>query len=121
MNSEDNPSRRKALQKLALIPIGAVAAIVGAGSLAYIFTRQKSISIKVQYAGMSLVIQQTSETVKIQSPAKLSDLENVLWKEHPALQTMESMQVLVNGIGASGDPDLKDGDEVVLISLMAGG
>ncbi|MGA2876910.1 MAG: hypothetical protein ABSE82_15430, partial [Nitrososphaerales archaeon] len=117
MTSDGNKSRRTALQKMILLPIGAAVAIVGAGSLAYYFAKPKHITIDIQYAGMSSVMQQSTETVKIQSPAKLSDLENILWKEHPVLQTMESMQVLVDGTGAYGDPDLRDGEQVVFIAL----
>ena len=70
---------------------------------------------------MTYVVQQTSEIVKLTAPAKLSDLEDILWETHPALQTMEDMQVLVNGTSPFGDPSLKNEDEVDFIALMAGG
>ena len=118
---EDKSSRRVALQKLVVLPIGAAVAIIGGGSLAYFLTRPSFMNIKVQYVGMTDVIEESEETIKLQSPAKLSDLETILWRSHPALQTMVSMQVLINGTGAFGNPELKRSDEVVLIALMAGG
>jgi len=109
------------LRKIVVIPIGIAVALAGSGSLVYILTRKQIVSIKVRYVGMTNFIEETNETIKLTSPAKLSDLENVLWKSHPALQTMESMQVLINGTGAYGNPNLKDEDNVDLIALMAGG
>lgn len=103
-----------------VLPIGAAAVVLGIGGYEY-FTRPSYVSIKVQYVGMSSIIQPSSETLNLQSPAKLSDLEDVAWKLHAALQTMYAMQVLVNGTAADGNPTLKSGDEVEFLALMAGG
>jgi hypothetical protein len=59
---------------------------------------------------MTKVLEVTAKSVKIKSPTKLSDLETILWKEDPVLQTMKGMQVLINGVAASGDPELKNKD-----------
>lgn len=129
---EEKLTRRKALQKLLILPVGAAAAVIGAGGLASVLSRptfqatsgrhdRQFIDINVRYMGMSNFIEKTSETVRIQSPAKLSNLEGILWKENPALQGMALMQVLINGTGVSGDPDLINGDNVVLIAPLVGG
>lgn len=120
MSSEENPPRRQALQKLILVSIGAIAVLLGVGGYEY-STRPSYISIQVQYAGMSTYIPITAETLKVKSPAKLSNLEAIAWRLHPALQTMPAMQVLLNGTAADGNPELKEGDLVVFLSLMAGG
>ena len=120
MKSEESPSRRKALQKLVVLPIGVAAAVAGVGSFVRLFGKP-TFTINVIFVQMSEIIEQKSETLQIQSPAKLSDLENVLWKEHPGLQSEPSIKVLINGIGISGDPDLANEDEVTLIKLQVGG
>ena len=81
-----------------------------------------SINVTVLFVEMApSIIQPTSNTVAVQYPARFSDLEVVLWRTYPVLQTMPPMQVLINGVSLDGDPDLNDGDEVVFIPLMAGG
>ena len=81
-----------------------------------------SINVTVLFVDMApSIIQPTSNTVTVQYPARFSDLEVVLWRTYPVLQTMPAMQVLINGVSLDGDPDLNDGDEVVFIPLMAGG
>lgn len=84
--------------------------------------RRGYISVQVQYAGMTSVIDTTSETLKLKSPAALSDLENLLWQLHPALQTLQWFQVLLNGAAApAGNPGLNEGDVVVFLTRMGGG
>jgi molybdopterin converting factor small subunit len=70
---------------------------------------------------MSSVIDTTSETIGLKSPATLADLENILWQLHPALQTLQWFQVLLNGTAAAGNPDLSNDDVVVFLTRMGGG
>jgi len=79
------------------------------------------VNVQVQYAGMTSVIDTTSETMQLNSPSTLADLENILWQLHPALQSMQWIQVLLNGTAAAGNPDLNDGDVVVFLTRMGGG
>lgn len=79
------------------------------------------VNVQVQYAGMSSVIDTASETMQLNSPSTLADLENILWQLHPALQSMQWFQVLINGTAAAGNPNLNDGDVVVFLTRMGGG
>ncbi len=114
------------------MPVGAAAAVVGVGSLANVLSRptlqaisgrndRQFIDVNVRYVGMSDFLEKTSETVRIQSPSKLSDLEGILRKDNPALQAMALMQVLINGTGVSGDPYLMNEDDIVFIATLVGG
>lgn len=80
-----------------------------------------SISIKVVYAGMTNALGTSEETVLVPPSTTLSGLVSRVCEEHPVLQSMASMQILLNGTAPGGDPVLSNGDEVIILSTMAGG
>jgi len=81
------------------------------------------ISVRVVYFGMPLAATGTKkETVELTSPAYLSDLKNELVQMHPGLGNMlSSMLFLVDGVSATGNPQLEDNYEVDILALGVGG
>ena len=55
------------------------------------------------------------------SVATLSDLVTEVCKRHPVIETMPSMQVILNGVAPGGNPLLTNGDQVVFLSTFTGG
>ena len=81
------------------------------------------ISVRVVYFGMPLTVTGTKkETVKLNSPAYLSDLKDALTILHPDLKKMlPTMLFLVDGQSAIGNPQLEDNWEVDILALGVGG
>ena len=112
-------SRRRVLQKLVILPIAATAVFVGVSRF---FTNGASnINVEVDYSIATAQIEPNPESVQLRSPATLFDLKEVLWNRHPALQSAGTVQVFINGESASGNPQLKEGDKLVLLSNFPGG
>ena len=111
-------SRRGALLKLILLPIGAAVALFGFER----FSQSNSyVSIKVQYAVASAQIEPNPEELQIKSPATLYALKRILWDRHPALQSVDTIQVFLNGNSVEGNPDLREGDKLVFLAQYPGG
>jgi len=141
--SLSKPTRREALGKILLTITGTSVAVLGAGGLLVFLSQnhqpqsstnkspspsvqpdssaQLFLIIKVHYVGMANLIGSSMENMQISAPASLSKLIKEVWQEHPALQTMSSMQILLNGTAPQGNPMLKDGDIVAFIATMVGG
>ena len=86
-------------------------------------SNQAEISIRVVYFGMPTSITGTKqETVRLSSPAYLSDFKTAITVLHPALKAMlPSMLILVDGISAIGNPPLQDRCEIDVLAAAAGG
>jgi hypothetical protein len=62
------------------------------------------------------------ETVELAYPAYLSNLKNALVELHPDLKGMfPSMLLLINGVSATGNPQLESNSEVDILAFAAGG
>lgn len=69
-----------------------------------------------QYANIS------DEKFVVQSPAILRDVLNTVAVRHPSMaQMMPTMLILLNGVSAKPSATLRDGDDVQLTLLSAGG
>ena len=80
------------------------------------------LSVKVVYLQMAQYVELRDEYFVLQSTVTLKDLLVDVAKRHPSLATMmTSMWILVNGTPARSTTPLKDGDEVDLVPLVAGG
>ena len=80
------------------------------------------LSVKVVYVQMAQYISTSDEYFVLQSPATLRGLLNNIAERHSSLTTMmANMWVLINGAPAKLSAPLKDGDEVDLVPLVAGG
>ena len=80
------------------------------------------LSVKVVYVQMAQYISTSDEYFVLQSPATLRDLLNNIAERHSSLTTMmANMWILINGAPAKLSAPLKDGDEVDLVPLVAGG
>jgi molybdopterin converting factor small subunit len=139
----EKPTRREALGKMLLITAGASAGLLGASGLLVFLSQghqaqssankrpspsaqpashaQLFLNIKVYYVGMANLIGTSMENLQISAPASLSELIAKVCQEHPAFQTMSSMQILLNGMAAQGNPILKNGDTVAIMTTMVGG
>lgn len=140
MSLDTKSTRREALRRMLFIAGGASVAILGASGLVIFLSRSPDtqqapkataavqavdetspLSIKVFYAGMANTIGVSEETLQVAPSTTLSDLVSDVCEEHPLLQAMPSMQVLLNGAAPGGDPVLSSGDEVVILATMVGG
>ena len=81
------------------------------------------IGVRVVYFGMPLAATGVKkETVELDSPAFLSNLQGALTELHPSLKSMlPSMVFLVDGVSATGDVQLENDVEVDILAVMAGG
>jgi len=81
------------------------------------------IGVRVVYFGMPPTVTGTKkESLQLASPAYLSNLEDALTLMHPGLKGMfRSMLILVDGVSANGNPQLKDDCEVDILAFGAGG
>ena len=80
------------------------------------------LSVKVVYLQMSQYISTSDEYFVLQSPATLRNLLNNITERHPSLtMMMTNMWILINGSPSNPSASLKDGDEVDLVPLVAGG
>jgi len=71
---------------------------------------------------MAQYIKTSDEFIVLQNPTTLQDLLNSVTERHPSVAAMMmSMWILINGVPAKPTAPLKDGDEVDLIPLVAGG
>jgi len=84
---------------------------------------QSVTTVRVVYFGMPLVATGTKkEEFTLGNPAYLSDLKAALVASHPGLKSMlPSMIYLVDGVSASGNPQLQDDVEVDILAQAAGG
>lgn len=140
MSLDDKSTRREALRRVVLIAGGASVGMLGASGLVIFLSRSlvtpqapkattavqtvdktSPLSIKVVYAGMANTIGISEETVQVPPSTTLSDLISDVCEKHPVLQSMPSMQILLNGTAPGGDPTLSSGDEVVFLATWAGG
>ena len=82
-----------------------------------------NVTIKVVYFGMSYQMTGTKEEYfTLQTPAFLQDLISLIDQKHVVFATMlPTMQVVVDGVPAQGNPQLQDKNEVDFIPLFAGG
>ena len=80
------------------------------------------LSVKVVYLQMAQYISTSDEYFVLQSPATLRNLLNSITERHPSVtMVMTNMWILVNGAPSNPNASLKDGDEVDLVPLVAGG
>jgi len=80
------------------------------------------LSVKVVYLQMAQYISTGDEYFVLQSPATLRNLLNNIAERHPSLtMMMTNMWILINGAPSNPNASLKDGDEVDLVPLVAGG
>jgi molybdopterin converting factor small subunit len=81
------------------------------------------IGVKVVYLLMAQYIETGEEYFTLPSPATVSNLLGDVLGKHPALsEMMTSMQILINGSPAINlRANLKDGDEVDFLPVVAGG
>jgi len=81
------------------------------------------ISVRVVYFGMpAAVTGAKQETVELDSPACLTDLERSLAVSHPGLRDMlPTMLFLVDGSTANGSTPLRQNCEVDVLAAAAGG
>ena len=103
---------------------GLVRASASAGSDKSTAEVQTTFSrIKVRYIQMSDVISGVDqEYYVLPNPANFNQLLTVVCSAHPILSgMMPNMVVLVDGLAAKTDSRLKDGDEVDIFPMMAGG
>ena len=71
---------------------------------------------------MAEYVSTSSEYFVLENPATLRDLLNNVAERHPSIKMMmANMWILVNGTPAKLNDPLKDGEEVDLIPLVAGG
>jgi molybdopterin converting factor small subunit len=82
-----------------------------------------SVRIKVKYFQMASALPDArKEYYNLRSPATFSQLRADMVDEHPVLAGMlPNMLILVNGVVATADTPLSDGDEVDFIPAIAGG
>ena len=82
-----------------------------------------SLKVKVSYFQMGEYIDVSEEYFDLQAPASLRNLLTVVSQKHPLLspQMMNTMMILVDGAPTKANVLLKDGDEVDLVPLAAGG
>ena len=81
------------------------------------------LRVRVVYFQMGQYVRVNDEYFSIRSPACVRDLLNNVMMRHPAIspQMISSMWVLLDGTPSKTSASLKDGDEVDLIPLVAGG
>jgi len=84
---------------------------------------QGGTTVFVVYFGMPLASTGTKkETFMMGNPAYLSDLKAALVSSHPNLKPMlPSMIFLVDGVSATGNPQLQNNVEVDILAQAAGG
>ena len=137
-----NPSRRRALRLLAVGAAGIGMALLGsevvfnskptkspeqsatlanateAGAI-----QASSIRVKVRYFQMTNVLPGLQvEYFVLAAPAEYRQLLAAVVEKHPAISGMTpTMLVLVNGVVASSETRLNDGDEVDMIPTVSGG
>lgn len=141
-----DPSRRKALKVLSAIAIGGCIVFLGSGLLpasrsgltgqtqskAYASAastvsargnQAKYLRVKVRYFQMSSTLPGISEEYFVlPDPANYGDLLHTVTAAHPVLATMlPSMLILVDGVVAKGEMQMRDGDEADFIPVMSGG
>jgi len=141
-----DPSRRRALKAIAFVAVGGCVAFLASGLLSLpgadsgsqkeVAASESQVStqgsangqsgytrVKVRYFEMSAPLPGlTQEYFVLQSPATYSGLQNAVVAAHPALASMmSSMLVLVDGLIATSDTPLQDGDEVDFVPAIAGG
>ncbi len=130
-------TRREALGKMVIITAGASVALLGTKGLLIFLSQnhqpqsgtdkspplsaQLFLNVEVYYLGMAGVIGSSMENMQISAPSSLSQLITEVCQEHPALETMHSMQILLNGTPPQGNPMLKNGDTVAFLGSMTGG
>lgn len=141
--SQSKPTRRKALGMMLIAASASVGFLGTSGLLIFLRNDRPSrskdvtlpdantqqppvasetmLSITVSYVGMTSLVGTTKQNIEIPAPAHLSDVISELCKEHPILQTMTSMQILLNGVAPEGNPMLRNGDQVALLAVMVGG
>ena len=139
--STDSVERRTAIKKIALVGAGvAVFAFGGLGLLQLPGGKStpKTVAssntpttnssppldtIKVAYFGMATQSTGTSvEYLNLPSPVHLENVISVLKEKHVVLVAMlPSMQILINGTPAEGNPELEDHSEIDFIPVFAGG
>jgi len=141
-----NPSRRHLLRLVAVAAVGGGIALVGSsvlfGSKALPGGSNRaaspelqgdtegmggsssaSVKVKVEYFQMANALPGIREEYfTLGSPAQFSQLLAAVVDEHPVISgMMPSMLVLVDGVVATADTPLKNGDEVDLIPAITGG
>jgi molybdopterin converting factor small subunit len=80
------------------------------------------LTVKVVYFQMAQYVNTGAEYFVLQAPATLRDLLTNVAERHPSLTSMiPNMWILMNGAPAKLSAPLKDGEEVDLIPLVAGG
>lgn len=128
-------TRRRMLRYIGFAAVGA-AVVIGAGSVLRkpssasgtaelssetTKTARRLISVQAQYLQMP-TITPSEEYFVLKSPAKYSDLLPLIFQRHPQLQPMiPTMMVFIDGYYAQASTELKDGDEVYFVPVMAGG
>jgi len=82
-----------------------------------------TLRVRVVYFQMGQYVRVNDEYFSIRSPACVRDLLNKVMMRYPAIspQMISSMWVLLNGTPSKTSASLKDGDEIDLIPLVAGG
>ena len=98
-------------------------AVSTASGVAVQQSRQSGTTVRVVYFGMPLDATGTKkETFNLGNPAYLSDLKAALVGSHPGLkQMLPSMIYLVDGVSATGNPQLQNNVEVDILAQAAGG
>jgi molybdopterin converting factor small subunit len=81
------------------------------------------LAVKAVYLQMAQYFSTSDEYFVLQNPAYLRDLLDAVLLRHPSLspQMIATMLILIDGAPAKTGATLKDGDEVDLIPLVAGG
>jgi molybdopterin converting factor small subunit len=99
------------------------AALTAANFLEYL-ERPQLVTVKTIYFQMQQFTNVTEEYFDLPNPSSIRNLLTTIVQRHPALspQMMATMFILVNDSPTSGqDTNLKDGDIIDFIPVVAGG
>jgi molybdopterin converting factor small subunit len=137
---EKNISRRRLLRSAIFLSVAGVGIILGLESAYTLTTSSVSgsesnstqaasipsgspITVTVTYVGMPLGITDTrKEDFTLQSPARFSDLLDMVVERHPLVSAMvPTMLISVNGVVEKPEAVLTNGDEVALLPAVVGG
>jgi molybdopterin converting factor small subunit len=135
-----NISRRRLLRSAIFLSVAGVGIILGLESAYTLTTSSVSgsesnstqaalipsgspITVTVTYVGMPLRITDTrKEDFTLRSPARFSDLLDMVVERHPLVSTMvPTMLISVNGVVERPEAVLTDGAEVALLPAVVGG
>lgn len=83
----------------------------------------RMIKVKVGYVSLTRDLSKSKEEeLQLPEPAHANDAVSKAVEIHPRLSTIrQSLRVAVNGSITDENPELRDGDTVVLLPAVAGG